>query len=147
MITYSSPENFKQPVVQYVGKREFVLVLDYLFEWENNGLKRRFWIPAGYNYDKASTPRLLWGWFPPDGEHEAAALIHDRLYQFKGKLPAGEYQVFINNVWTDDASPWTRAQADKMFEYMATLGGMPKHRAFVEKMAVKLYPPNWLKGF
>lgn len=37
-------------------------------------------IPAGFKWDLSSVPRFLWGIFPPDGDFEAAALIHDFLY-------------------------------------------------------------------
>lgn len=34
-------------------------------------------------WDLSSVPRFLWGIFPPDGDFEVGALIHDALYQSK----------------------------------------------------------------
>lgn len=147
MTTYSSQSKFQQPVLQYEPGKEFVLVEDYVFTWVSSGITKMLWIPAGFNYDKASVPKFAWGRFRPDGPVEAAALIHDRLYMFKGKLPAGEYQVFINREWRNDPSPWTRAQADDLLEMMGILGGMSKKDAAIYKWAVKLYPPNFFKSF
>lgn len=148
MITESTPEDFKQPVLQYHGNNEFLLIIDYIFTWESNGIQKRLNIPAGFSYDKASVPRRLGPLlgFNRDGEHEAAALVHDRLYLFKGRLPRGEFQTFvIGSGWVDDPSPWTRAQADEMLRYMSVLGGMPKWKASVEKWACKLWPGNYFK--
>lgn len=40
-------------------------------------------IPEGFIWDLSSVPRFLWGVFPPDGDFELAALIHDYLYVTK----------------------------------------------------------------
>lgn len=37
-------------------------------------------IPSGFQWDLSSVPRFMWGLFPPDGDFELAALIHDYLY-------------------------------------------------------------------
>lgn len=147
MTTYSTPENFRQPILEWVKGREFVLIDDFDFQWHDGSVIKRITVPAGYNYDKASVPRFLWGIARPDGPWEAAALIHDRLYQFKGKLPAGEYKVQVGGFWHEDTAPWTRAQADDMLEWLGILGGASKAEAARYKWAVKLWPGNWLKGF
>lgn len=38
-------------------------------------------VPAGFETDFASTPRLLWPIFPPFGRWTAAAVIYDYLYR------------------------------------------------------------------
>lgn len=148
MTTYSSPENFKQPCLRYDGLTKlFRLEEDYIFTWGRPGFVKRLICPAGFEYDKASVPRMFWNIARPDGPWEAAALFHDRLYLFAGKLPAGEFQTFTNGHWTYDTSPWTRKQADNLLEYLGTLGGASKAEARRYKWAVKLWPPNWFKGF
>lgn len=42
-------------------------------------------IPVGFEWDLSSVPRFLWSIFPPDGDFELAALIHDYLYRNKIK--------------------------------------------------------------
>lgn len=38
-------------------------------------------VPAGFETDLASVPRLLWPAIPPHGRHGAAAVLHDWLYK------------------------------------------------------------------
>ncbi len=38
-------------------------------------------IPKGFRYDLSSVPRIFWAILPPAGDFDAAALIHDYLYQ------------------------------------------------------------------
>jgi hypothetical protein len=148
-ITFSSPGNFQMPKLQYDRKSGLFRLLEtYIFTWESQpGFEKRLICPAGFEYDKASVPRLLWGIARPDGPWEAAALFHDRLYRFKGKLPDGEFQVKLRGTWRNDPSPWTRRDADNLLEYMGVLGGASKFEAWKYKTAVQLYPPNWFKGF
>lgn len=40
----------------------------------------RIIVPAGYQYDGASVPRILWSIFEPMGQHAKPAAIHDWLY-------------------------------------------------------------------
>lgn len=37
-------------------------------------------VPAGYETDLASVPRLLWWLFPPHGKYRRAAVVHDYIY-------------------------------------------------------------------
>jgi hypothetical protein len=37
-------------------------------------------VPRGTQSDLATTPRMLWSIFPPDGTYHEAAIIHDYLY-------------------------------------------------------------------
>lgn len=37
-------------------------------------------IPEGFVWDLSSVPRVFWALFPPDGDFEFAAFIHDYLY-------------------------------------------------------------------
>lgn len=147
-MTYSTAEDFQQPVLQYDYKNKlFRLVEDYTVEWGRPHLRKRLTCPAGFEYDKASVPRLFWNIARPDGPWEGASLFHDRLYLFKGKLPAGEFQTQVNDAWCDDPSPWRRSQADDLLAMLGVLGGATPWEASEYKTAVRLYPPNWFKGF
>lgn len=143
---YSTQEEFQQPILQYDGMRDlYRLMDDYTVEWGRPHMRKRLICPAGYEYDLASVPRLLWGIARPDGPWIAAALFHDRLYAFKGKLPVGEFQTQIGLDWHNDPSPWRRSQADDLLELFGRFGGASKSEAAQYKLAVKLYPPNWFK--
>lgn len=41
---------------------------------------QQFSVPAGYDTDYASVPRLLWWLLPPTGKYTCAAIVHDWLY-------------------------------------------------------------------
>jgi hypothetical protein len=157
MTTYTNAELFSQPVLQrHPAKRLWRLTEDYVFEWGDPGFRKMLICPAGFEYDKASVPRTLWGIARPDGPWEAAALFHDRLYMFNFKLPSGEFQTFVENEgWCPDASPWNRKQADELLAYMGYLGlraeGYSDWAAKTEsqryRRAVHWWPGNWPKGF
>jgi hypothetical protein len=145
-VIISTPENFRPPVHEWNQKKgEYLLTYDYVFVWANG--RKKLTVPAGYNYDKASVPWWARGVARPDGPWDAASLFHDRLYQYRGKLPKGEYQVRIGDTWYDDPSPWTRKQADEFLEYVGILGGEVPWKAKLYKWAVKVYPVNWFKSF
>jgi hypothetical protein len=67
------------------------------------------YVHAGFEYDGASVPRLLWTitGYLPDGLHRAAALAHDFLYQYHGRPPLGSVSPI--------SAVFTRAMADKAF--------------------------------
>ena len=148
MAIYATQENFLQPVLQYDALRNlYRLVEDYTVEWGRAHLRKRLSCPAGFEYDLASVPRLLWGLARPDGPWNGASLWHDRLYAFRGKLPVGEFQTLIKGEWKDDSAPWRRGQADELLELFGVLGGASKVQAAEYKLAVQIYPVNWFKGF
>jgi hypothetical protein len=41
-------------------------------------------VPAGFKTDLASIPRIFWRVLPPVGKYDAAAVVHDYLYQNNG---------------------------------------------------------------
>lgn len=57
---------------------------------------RRITVPAGFETDFASVPRVFWRVLPPTGDYGKAAVIHDYLYS-KGLMPREEAdRVFLN---------------------------------------------------
>ena len=61
-----------------------------------------FRAPKGFRTDLASVPRPLWSLFPPTGDWEEAAVIHDYLYTYRPVTKATK-------------RPITRSQADGVF--------------------------------
>ncbi len=148
--TYSTAEEFVQPVLQFDDKSElWRLVQDYTLEWGPKNFRKRLFMKAGFEYDKASVPRLFWGIARPDGPWEAAALFHDRLYRDKGRFTTDEFEfeTQVNGLWHSDSSRWTRRDADNLLEMVGILGGASPSQARIYKAAVQVYPPNWFKGF
>lgn len=52
--------------------------------YESARLKRILWVSTGFKTDLASIPRILWNILPPVGKYDAAAVLHDDLYQYGG---------------------------------------------------------------
>lgn len=145
---YTTAEAFEQPHLQYdQTRRLYRLVSDYTVEWGPPHLRKRLSCPAGYEYDKASVPRMLWPLARPDGPWDAASLFHDRLYAFRGRLPLGEFQTRLGDTWHNDPAPWRRQEADDLLAYFGVLGGASPFKAALYRWAVTLYPINWFKGF
>lgn len=67
----------KQRVFGSIGRQYYQLLEPLNVILSNNETIN---IPAGFTWDLSSVPKALWGLFPPDGDFELAALIHDYLY-------------------------------------------------------------------
>lgn len=150
-MTYSTPEEFLQPVLQWRGKKNlWGLYEDYTQEYGPPGHRKRLFMAAGYEYDKASVPRGLWAVARPDGPWEGPSLWHDKLYQEKGefhKLDFFRFETQMGGIWRVDPGKWKRAWADDLLADFAILAGVDPVEANKYKWAVKSYPPNWFKGF
>ncbi len=79
-------------------------------------------VPSGFASDGASVPRFFWQLVFPPGDQKAlrAAFVHDFLYRTH---PAG----------------WTREQADMLFLKLLLADGMPKFRAVLAWLGVRLF--------
>ena len=87
-------------------------------------------VPAGFESDGASVPRLLWGVVFPRDDRQAlfAALFHDYLYRTH---PAG----------------WTRAEADEAFHFLLLEGGVSFIRALRAYLGVRIFGKSaWEAG-
>lgn len=87
-------------------------------------------IPAGFESDGASVPRLLWGVVFPRDDRRAlfGALFHDFIYR------------------THPAA-WTRADADETFLYLMQQGGVPYVRRIRAYLGVRLFGKlSWNAG-
>lgn len=101
-------------------------------------------IPAGYEFDGASVPRMFWGFpfgYTPDGVHRAAALEHDFLcdlgmkhkdftdwYAKRRKLPP---------------PPLPPAVVHAHFARRLKELGLRKGQVWTMGNAVKLFGPRW----
>ena len=89
-----------------------------------------FVIPEGFESDGASVPRILWPVVFPADDLQAmyGAIVHDFLYRTH---PKG----------------WDKAQADETFQFLMEKGGVPKRRARLAYIGVKLFGgPSWRAG-
>ena len=87
-------------------------------------------VPAGFESDGASVPRLLWGVVFPRGDRKAlcGAIVHDYIYRTH---PEG----------------WTRADADEVFLYLLQHGGVSYIRRIRAYFGVRLFgKSSWESG-
>ena len=79
-------------------------------------------VPAGFSSDGASVPRFFWRLVFPPGDQKAlrAAFVHDWLYRTH---PEG----------------WSREAADMLVLKLLLEDGMPKYRAYLAWLGVRLF--------
>jgi len=109
------------------------------YQWLKGAVSFRLIVPAGFNTDIASTPkptRLLG--FEADGPWRRAAIFHDWLYYWKGDLPPGSYQAFINGEWIDSIARWRRVETDALFKKIMLEDGTPPVKAWIMWAAVRV---------
>jgi len=104
------------------GRAEYEMLQPLVFDQRFGCGGLTFTVPPGFVTNLASTPRRLWSIFPPAGEWNRAAILHDYLYS-----PHASCSRFL---------------ADALFrEAMATLG-VPWWRRVIMYYAVRLF--GWL---
>ena len=98
---------------------EYIVDEDFIYEWIAEGARQRLIIHTGFEFDLASVPRIFWTptGISPDRLRWTAPLIHDFLYEHKGNLPPGSYQIWDADLygWVDSRRIWTKPNADRMF--------------------------------
>lgn len=84
-------------------------------------------VPAGFESDGASVPRLLWGVVFPRDDRQAlcAAIVHDFIYR-------------------THPAHWTRSEADDAFYFLLEQGGVSWIRRTRAYLGVRLFGgPSW----
>lgn len=77
-------------------------------------------VPAGFETDFASVPRVLWNIFPPWGVYGPASVVHDSLYGREGAVGA-----------------ISKEEADKVFLEAMETSGVPFLKRWTLYLAVK----------
>lgn len=157
MTVFSSDTKYVPPTVSPAGtkgrlwwKRSWYrLAEDIYFEWGPAEARKRIFMRRGFEYDMSSKPRFAAFLGMLTDENPLAGLFHDRGYRDKGKWTPGEFefQVLVDSQWVQDSSRWSRKEFDDLYEFISVIEGESKIQAWIEKAAVRNYPPNWFKGF
>jgi hypothetical protein len=110
------------PVVSSLGPRNWWRLVE-VYRYTDGAYT--ITVPAGFEFNMASVPRVFWGLIGPFELSVAAPLVHDFLYRYRGALPLGT---------VDPKREYTRRQADQLF------------RTMMEKEAVSWWrrPPAYL---
>lgn len=106
--------------VRSIGNK-WELFEGFTFYFESKGKKESILIPKGFVTDFASTPRILYPFFPPIGKYNKAALVHDFLYSSK----SDKYNI-------------SRKKADQFFLQAMEVLGVSKKR-YLMYLAVRLF--------
>lgn len=64
-------------IVKKVGDRLWELHTDFEYHVGSEDSLDFITVPAGFQTDFASVPRIFWSLFPPDGRYTGAAVVHD----------------------------------------------------------------------
>lgn len=128
-MTILIPHDIEQPNVGVTGAERgdiYELMNNYNVTFDMHDERIFFTIPAGFTYDGASVPRILWSisGLTPDGAHRIAALIHDYIYERKGIIK--EYML-------------TRGEADLVFKAYMKKAGISNWRVNIAYWSVRLF--------
>ena len=118
---------FAQPDIRPIGERKYFLVTPYTYTLSNG---KSYVVPAGFETDGASVPRIAWSsGVRPDGLIRAAAVVHDYLCVRKGQV-------------SPSCRVSSREAADIFKDLMVAAGMRAK---FVRRAywAVRWFGPRW----
>lgn len=65
-------------------------------------------VPAGFETDFASVPRIFWSIFPPTGKHGKAAVLHDYLYATQQASRVVADAIFLEAMAVLNVPAWRR---------------------------------------
>jgi len=119
----------------------YVLLENFTYKWKVNIFDRKLVVPKGFVFDLASVPRIFWTptGISPDRLRWTAPLIHDFLYEYQGRLPAGSYFMkTYKKVWEEDKTQWTRKNADRIFCRLMREDGISRFNRRMAYRAVRL---------
>jgi Protein of unknown function (DUF1353) len=114
------------PVLTYIGDDRWRLEADYTYQ---DG-EHRITVPAGFEFDLSSVPRAFWSLIAPFELSITAPLLHDFLYQYGGRPPAGT---------VEPPRTYTRRQADQLFRAVMEREGVPAWRRLPAYAAVRAF--------
>lgn len=113
------------PVVTWIGGRTWRLEADYSYQDGDH----RITVPAGFEFDLSSIPRLLWWLVAPFELSVAAPLLHDFLYRYRGGPPGA----------IEPPRTYTRAEVDALFGRITEQEGVAAWRRALAYLAVRLF--------
>lgn len=103
-------------------------------------------IPAGFNTDYASIPRVLWNILPPNGQaYDRAAVVHDYLYR-GGFVTVRMYDPETATEYELHQDP-TRAETDSILNEAMAVSGVGRVKRWMIYSGVRVGGgAPWAKG-
>jgi|GEM_PF-3132599 len=81
----------------------------------------------GFQFDRASIPRVFWVILSKDDLSNVPPLFHDLLYRFAGNLPSG---------YVDPHTTFSRDEADNLFDHLMERSAVRPWRRYIAYQAV-----------
>jgi len=119
-------------VTYLVRKKIWILTEDYLLSVAHGGRIFEFNIRAGFKFDLASIPRVLWAIISSFELSLPAPLIHDQAYRFRGRP-----------VFHTPKVTMSRKDADQIFLKLMQRAQVSGWKARAAYHAVRLFAPRW----
>lgn len=110
-----------------LSHRDGAWVLEAPYAYHDAGT--RITVPAGFRFDLASVPRLLWPVVAPFELSIAAPLLHDFLYRFAGAPPEPAIE---------PPRRYARREADRLFRDVMAAEGVSAWRRHAAFLATRL---------
>lgn len=107
--------------------------------WTYEGNVDAFEVPAGFETDLASVPRLFWAVFPPHGKYTRAAVLHDWLYHTHLTSRADADGLFLRVMLEHRTR---RYRAHLMYRAVRIFGARAWRRRGARAAEEKWYPPR-----
>jgi Protein of unknown function (DUF1353) len=114
------------PVLTFIGDGRWRLERDYEYRDGDTAIT----VPAGFEFDLSSVPRIFWSLIAPFELSIAAPLVHDFLYRHGGRPPEGS---------VIPPRTYTRAEADRIFRAIMRWEGVPAWRRGLAYAAVRVF--------
>jgi hypothetical protein len=129
------------PVLTYLPGRIWRLEQPYRYEDKgesgNEETHRVITVPAGFEFDLSSVPRVFWSVVAPFDLSIVAPLLHDFLYRYAGAPPDGA---------VDPPKVYSRLETDQLFRRIMEQEGVPPWRRTLGYWAVRLFGRVAWKG-
>lgn len=114
-------------IIKHDGCRKWELYTEFDYHVGDEKSDWSIHVPRGFQTDFASIPRIFWSILPPDGEYTGAAILHDYIYNQRGKA-LGPNGTDLN-----------RAQADGIFLEAMTVLNVPWWKRTIMYHQVRLW--------
>jgi hypothetical protein len=114
------------PVLTSLGGNHWRLEEDYKYRDRQTTIT----VPAGFEFDLSSVPRIFWVFMAPFELSIAAPLLHDFLYRSGGNPPAGSLM---------PPRTYTRAEVDALFRVAMGQEGVVVWRRVLAYAAVRAF--------
>lgn len=92
----------------YYGRQVYKTLEPFIYDNSSPGICLRIIVPAGFETDFASIPRIFWVILPPFGQYTKAAVVHDFMYKEKDSPRREICDAVLLEIMAELNTPWYR---------------------------------------